>query len=120
MNVCARMGPKQWPENTTVNLAEELPLLRALIRAQHACTIATGIDPEAIDIMEEGGLLAWSYPLGLHHQPIWTHLFICQYSPQSPSNQPSTMYVQCPCQLTQQLTPEPHVFITSTCYSQPL
>ena len=117
---CTSLGPERWPENTTVNLAEELPSLRALIRTQRACAIAAGINPEAIDIMEEGGLLAWSYPLGLHRQPIWTHLFLCQYSPQSPSNQPSTMYVQCPCQPTQQLTPEPHVFITSTCYSQPL
>ena len=114
------MGPERWPENTTVNLAEELPLLRALICAQCVCAIAAGTNPEAIDIMEEGGLLAWSYPLGLHHQPIWTHLFICQYSLQSPSNQPSTMYVQCPCQPIQQLTSEAHVFITSTCYSQPL
>jgi len=52
------MGPEQWPENMTVNLAEELPSLKVLICAQRACVIATGIDPEAINIMEEGGLLA--------------------------------------------------------------
>lgn len=47
---------ERWPENTTVNLAEELPSLKALIRAQRARAIAAGIDPDAIDIMEEGGL----------------------------------------------------------------
>ena len=51
---------ERWPESTTVNLAEELPSLKALIRAQRARAIAAGIDPDAIDIMEEGGLLAQS------------------------------------------------------------
>ncbi|KAI0284609.1 cyclin-like protein [Russula aff. rugulosa BPL654] len=47
---------ERWPENTQVNLAEELPSLKALIRAQRERAIAAGIDPDAIDIMEEGGL----------------------------------------------------------------
>jgi hypothetical protein len=41
---------------TQVNLAEELPSLKVLIRAQHEHAIAAGIDPDAIDFMEEGGL----------------------------------------------------------------
>jgi len=47
---------ERWPENTSVNLAEELPSLKALIRAQRERAIAAGIDPDAIDIMGEGGL----------------------------------------------------------------
>ncbi|KAF8273709.1 cyclin-like protein [Lactarius quietus] len=49
---------ERWPENTQVNLAEELPSLKALIRAQRERAIAAGIDPDAIDMMEEGGLQA--------------------------------------------------------------
>jgi hypothetical protein len=37
-------------------VTEELPSLKALIRAQRERAIAAGIDPDAIDIMEEGGL----------------------------------------------------------------
>ncbi|KAI9508085.1 cyclin-like protein [Russula earlei] len=51
---------ERWPENTQVNLAEELSSLKALIRAQRERAIAAGIDPDAIDIMEEGGLLVQS------------------------------------------------------------
>lgn len=51
---------ERWPENTIVDLAEELPSLKALIRAQRERAIAAGIDPDAIDIMEEGGLQAQS------------------------------------------------------------
>ncbi|KAH9077906.1 cyclin-like protein [Lactarius deliciosus] len=51
---------ERWPENTQVNLAEELPSLKALIRAQRERAIAAGIDPDAIDMMEEGGLQAQS------------------------------------------------------------
>ena len=51
---------ERWPENTSVNLAEELPSLKALIRAQRERAIAAGIDPDAIDMMEEGGLQAQS------------------------------------------------------------
>ncbi|KAH9974140.1 cyclin-like protein [Lactifluus volemus] len=51
---------ERWPENTQVNLAEELPSLKALIRAQRERAIAAGIDPDAINIMEEGGLQAQS------------------------------------------------------------
>lgn len=47
---------ERWPENTQVSLAEELPSLKALIRAQRERAIAAGIDPDAIDIMEDGGL----------------------------------------------------------------
>ena len=47
---------EQWPENTQVNLAEELTPLKALIRAQCERAIAAGIDPDAIDIIEEDGL----------------------------------------------------------------
>jgi len=59
-----------------------------------------------------------SLSVSTHRQSISTHLFICQYSPQSPSDQPSSMNVQCPSRPTRQLTPELHVFITSTCSSQ--
>ena len=47
---------ERWPENTQVNLAEEFPSLKAVIRAQCGRAIAAGLDPDAIDIMEEGGL----------------------------------------------------------------
>ena len=47
---------KRWPENTQVNLAEELTSLKALVRAQCERAIAAGIDPDAIDIIEEDGL----------------------------------------------------------------
>jgi G2/mitotic-specific cyclin 1/2 len=47
---------ERWPENTQVNLAEELPSLKAVICAQHEHVITAGIDPDAIDIMEEGRL----------------------------------------------------------------
>ncbi|KAI0264671.1 cyclin-like protein [Gloeopeniophorella convolvens] len=43
---------ERWPENTQVNLAEELPSLKALIRAQRERAIAAGIDPDAIDMIE--------------------------------------------------------------------
>ena len=47
---------ERWPENTQVNLAEELPSLKALICAQRERAITAGIDPDAIDIIEEGRL----------------------------------------------------------------
>ena len=89
---------ERWPENTQVNLAEEIPSLKALIRAQREHAIAAGIDPDAIGIME-GPRRA---DCGTSHsffasncQSISTHLFICQYNPQSSSDQPSSMNVQC-------------------------
>ena len=53
---------EQWPENTQVNLAEELPSLKTLIRAQCGRATATGLDPDAINIMEEGGLRDQPWP----------------------------------------------------------
>ena len=78
-----------------VNLAEELTLLKVLIRAQCERVIATGIDPDAIDIMEEGGLqdqsIASSPPTVSRSQRIC----LLNINPQSPSDQPSSMNVQC-------------------------
>jgi hypothetical protein len=42
---------EHWPESTQVNLAEELPSLKALIRAQRERVIAADIDPDVIDII---------------------------------------------------------------------
>lgn len=42
---------EQWPENTQVNLAEELPSLKALIHVQRERAIAAGIDPDVIDFL---------------------------------------------------------------------
>jgi hypothetical protein len=89
---------ERWPENTQVNLAEELPLLKALIRAQRERATAAGIDPDAIGIMEEPRRVdcRTSHSLFASNcQSISTHLFICQYNPQSSSDQPSSMNVQC-------------------------
>jgi hypothetical protein len=47
---------ERWPENTQVNLAEELPSLKVLIRAQRERAIVAAIGPDAVDIMEKGGL----------------------------------------------------------------
>lgn len=52
---------ERWSENTIANLVEELPSLKALIHAQCAHAIVAGIDPDAINTMEEGGLP--------HHHP---------------------------------------------------
>jgi hypothetical protein len=54
---------ERWPENAQVNLAEELPSLKALIRTAREHAIAASIDPDAIDMMEEGGLQGQSQPL---------------------------------------------------------
>jgi hypothetical protein len=56
---------ERWPENKQVNLAEGPPSLKAPIRAQCERAIAAGIDPDVINIMEEGGLRDQSWPLGL-------------------------------------------------------
>jgi len=53
--MCARGLVNGGQKNTQVSLAEELPSLKALIRAQRERAIAAGIDPDAIDIMEDGG-----------------------------------------------------------------
>jgi hypothetical protein len=47
---------EQWLENMIANLVEELPSLKALIHTQCIHMIVTGINPDAINIMEEGGL----------------------------------------------------------------
>jgi hypothetical protein len=51
---------ERWPENAQLNLAEEIPLLKALILAAHEHATAAGIDPDVIDMMEEGRLQAQS------------------------------------------------------------
>jgi len=54
---------EHWPESTQVNLAEELPSLKALIRAQRERVIAADIDPDVIDIIEDGlGSVRASWP----------------------------------------------------------